>query len=677
MNISELVRFLGETLGEVIKDLEPPAIFQLEEEIRLGAKARREGDLSAGERLYTVISRLSHDESLAIATAFTIYFDLVNLAEEQHRLQVLDDRKRANWPEPIEDSLAEAIKKIARARISEDDLSQVLQELDIELVLTAHPTEAKRRTVLRKVQKIAQILDNLENRPDLKDLEDARSQLMEIITSLWLTRRTRTSRPAVTDEVRTGLYFIGNVFWEVIPEVYRNLNEALHKYYPGIEVKHPWLHLASWMGGDRDGNPFVDSEVTAETLRLHRGLAVENHRKNLGDLARDLSLSAQNVVLPPDLEQWLIKRQPLPQHAEYLKNRYPDEPYRLILSILVADLAWASQENMKGRLLSDEPARARIKEEEISQILEKISINLPQKIAEGGLARVQAQLKTFGLFAARLDIREDSARINATVGETFRALGYSSDFEQADPDVRLEILLSFLQNKPPTLAEKPGVTQETSETWSLFNLIRRVRQIYGQKLLGPFIISMTASPADLLAVLLMARWEGCAEGMDIVPLFETISDLIAAPKILEQLFQLQIYRDHLESCNNRQMVMIGYSDSNKDGGYLSANWSLFQAQIAIAEVAKTYGIRLTLFHGRGGTVARGGGPANRAIQAQPAGTIHGQLRITEQGEVIVARYANEKLAGRHLEQIASAVLLASFPQTWAEVIPDSWKPKWR
>ncbi len=299
---------------------------------------------------------------------------------------------------------------------------------------------------------------------------------------------------------------------------------------------------------------------------------------------------------------------------------------------------------------------------------------MPPAIAQTELKTAIRQLQIFGLNAARLDIREDASRLNAALGEILRALEITPDFEHLPGPERTALLFRLLGEPSPELSSHPGVTTTTAETWALFQLIGRVVSIYGHALLGPMVISMTHSEADVLTVLLLARWAKCDQGLQITPLFESIADLKAAAKMLETLFASPVYRSHLGSCNNEQIVMIGYSDSNKDGGYLMANWSLYQAQELISQVARTYGVTLTLFHGRGGTVARGGGPANHAIRAQPVGSINGRFRLTEQGETIASRYSNPELAHRHLEQIVHAILLASGP-----VIPERAKVpvEWR
>jgi phosphoenolpyruvate carboxylase len=367
----------------------------------------------------------------------------------------------------------------------------------------------------------------------------------------------------------------------------------------------------------------------------------------------------------------------------FLEERYSNEPYRLALSLLANDLAEASRDDMTARLLEAQPHQARARLEDFTRPLEVIRAAVPGPVAHDQLHTLEMQFRVFGLHAARLDLREDSGRLNAALNEILRGLKIDYLEDERFPaghlhateaaEARLVLITRLLSSPLPVLSATPGVTPATAETWALFHLLARTRQVYGAELLGPFIISMTRSAADLLTVLLMARWTACDQGLDIVPLFETVEDLAAAPEILKELFELESYRRHLESCGNHQMVMIGYSDSNKDGGYLAANWSLYQAQEAIAGLCREAGITLTLFHGRGGTVARGGGPANRAIRAQPPGTLQGRFRLTEQGEIIAARYANPFIAHRHLEQIVNAVLLASAPQDWADPVQPAWR----
>jgi len=673
MDVSTTIHFLGDLLGEVLSELESPLVFEIEERIRLEAKRRRTASenspgsgapadeaVFAGIALANTVASLTSDQARAVAAAFALYFDLVNLAEENERVDLLRQQAHQKDSAPLPDSLMATIGDLFAQGVSSSELEILLDNLSIELVLTAHPTEAKRRTLLSKHERLAACLRDLSEKTLLPgEMAELKRKLHTEIISFWLTSRARTAQPDVTDEVRSGLYFVEAYFWDVIPQIYQDLNRALEVYYPEIRFSRTWLRLASWIGGDRDGNPNVTTPITAETLRLHRGLAVETHRRNLQDLARKLSFSASRVPPSPGLQDWFRQRRPLPDHVAYLETRYADEPYRIALSLLADDLAQASRDDMTSRLLSASPHTARAHLEDFTRPLDMIAQSIPESLSKGELQRLRQQLQIFGLTSTRLDIREDSGQLRSALGELLRGLGVVLNYEQMTASERCHLLQKLIEDPAPALAEHPGISRQTSETVALFQLIARARQIYGPDLLGPFIISMTRDASDLLGVLLLARWMGCADCLQIVPLFETLADLTSAPVILKDLFEMPVYAEHLSSCCNEQMVMIGYSDSNKDGGYLAANWALYQAQEKIAEVCKQNEIRLTLFHGRGGTVARGGGPANRAIRAQPLGTVQGRFRVTEQGEIITSRYFNPILAHRHLEQIASAVLMSS------------------
>jgi phosphoenolpyruvate carboxylase len=479
----------------------------------------------------------------------------------------------------------------------------------------------------------------------------------------------------VTDEVRTGLFFVDTVLWDALPRIGADLQAALREHYPGLAAPSGWLTLASWIGGDRDGNPLVVTPVTAETLRLHRGLAVERHRRNLLALARRLSLSDRRCPPPAALTAWLQSRRPLPMRVARLEQRYAGEPYRLALSLLAADLEVASQDDMTARLLDETPHHALVSSEPVARVLDLIADGIPAALAVDGLDMLRAQLATFGLHALRLDVREDAGRLGIALGGILAGLGIAASFERQDDATRSALLLRLLAEespKPSDITGAAGAREESAETWRLFRLLARTESVYGRDPLGCFVISMTRGPADVLTVMLLARWAGCAPGLPIVPLFETLDDLDAAPRVLGALFTTPAYRAHLEAAGSRQTVMIGYSDSNKDGGYLAAGWALYQAQQAVARACAEHGVASTIFHGRGGTVARGGGPAGRAIRAQPPGTVRGRFRLTEQGETIASRYAEPELAHRHLEQIVSAVLLASAETRVRDVAP-TWR----
>ena len=671
MNLSQTVRMLGNILGQVLVEQESEEIFNIEEEIRDLSKQRRAGVSEASEHLSQQVEALTVEQARAVASAFALYFDLVNLAEENDRVVKFKSGKREI--EAAKNSIKKVVENFRERQIPAEKVQAMLDKLEIELVLTAHPTQAKRRSLMSKLVRISELLKDLTENDSPAALEEAIvDQLYTEISTYWLTERARTAQPQVTDEVRTGLYFIDAVFWDVLPQIYQELEEALAEQYPGVAAPEKWLSLASWIGGDRDGNPNVTYPVTAETLRLHRGLAIEKHRKSIQDLARKFTFSDRLFPPPPALTEWFQNRQPLPDHVAFLASRYQNEPFRLALSLLASELQFASEEAMTARLLSDRPHEARVQVEDLLTPVRIISEYLPGKLRKTTIEPLKKQLHIFGLHAARLDIREDAARINAVVGEILRALDMTPSFAKDCDEDRTEQLTSLLDDAPPNLAERPGVTIETAETWSVFKLIRRAQQVYGEELFGVFVISMAQCPADVLSVLLLSRWAGCNK-LRIAPLFETVNDLRNAPDVLRDLFEHNAYRQHLKANDDHQIVMIGYSDSNKDAGYLSANWNLYQAQEEIAAVCREYGVNLTLFHGRGGTVARGGGPASRAIMSQPPGTINGKFRLTEQGETIASRYSNPDLAFQHLEQVVSAVIGASLPEETGQQIPPSWQ----
>ncbi|HSD82406.1 MAG TPA: phosphoenolpyruvate carboxylase, partial [Anaerolineae bacterium] len=393
LELSDAVHLLGDLLGQVISTEESPQLFEIEEKIRAQAKARRSGDVQAGKHLAAEVATLPPEAARGVAAAFTLYFDLINVAEEHYRVQALRQRQRELYPNPISESIAEAIGQLKERGLTPEQMAALLSQLHVELVLTAHPTEAKRRTILSKLQRVGLGLRRLDSTDLLPhEREAVRHALRAEITALWLTDQARTAKPGATDEVRTGLYFIGEIFWEVLPRIYADLDEALEQHYPQLKSPAHWLTLASWTGGDRDGNPNVTAGTTAETLRLHRGLAIEQHRKALHEVARRFSLSARRVPPPAELKAWLDARHPLPDHVAFLERRYAGEPYRLTLSLLSADLEQASQEQMTARLLENAPHTARISLSDLTQPIELIASVTPAALSHYPLRKVQQQL---------------------------------------------------------------------------------------------------------------------------------------------------------------------------------------------------------------------------------------------------------------------------------------------
>jgi phosphoenolpyruvate carboxylase len=688
-SLSQDIHLLGDILGRVIRRQAGVEIFELEERIRALCKARRlDGDPEIDERLMVVVSGMSIEEEELVARAFATYFDLINLAEEHHRVRVLRRRERASHPNPMSESIAAAISVLRQLGLDDYEMEKLLDNLRIELVFTAHPTQAKRRTVLSKLRRITKALNELEIRNLVpSERMELEAQILSEVTALWTTSRSRTAKPTVTDEARTGLYYFDVTLWEVIPQLYKAAAESLVRYFPNLSLPKRFLTFGSWVGGDRDGNPNVTADVTAETLRLHRGLALEKHRKQARVLDRSLSVSDELVYFDPATKDALDAFEERSEHVAYLYDRYPHEPYRLWSSVLGADLAEASSGDMVSRLmgLANPPLRIRSR----ADLLTPLEM-MDQMLAAQGLSDIAAtdledalrQAEVFGLHAASLDLRQHSEYNTAVLNELFERLGMVENYASLDDAQKLIVLIEMLQNPVPDLNDLSDLSDETAETLALFQIIKRATDFYGLELFGPYIVSMTHSVTDILAPLLLAYWHGLcfqpdreSDSLTFAPLFETRDDLKNAPQIMSSLFENHRYARHLERTGQSQTIMIGYSDSNKDAGYLAANWELYQAQDALAQTCKKYQINLTLFHGRGGTTARGGGPANRAILAQPAGSVGGRIRITEQGEVIDDRYGHPAVARRHLEQVVNAVLMASVPDQYGTHVAV--KPEWQ
>ena len=679
--LSAEIRRLGHILGEIIVKLEGKAIFDLEEKLRLLAKSSRAGDVTAERDLQAAVQKLTISEAASMAMAFTVYFELVNLAEETHRVRILRKRRRAQYTvpntPPMKESIGAALRELKARNVPAGTVQQLLDKLSIELVFTAHPTEAKRRTMLNKLQRLAQRLHNPEAliEDEITGIANPRAMEREI-TSLWLTDRSRSARPEVTDEVRTGLWYFDTTLWQTVPLLQDELERALADTYPTIKAPTRWITFGSWMGGDRDGNPNVTPTVTAETLMLHRRLALEKIEVSLDELARLLSVSSRLDPVSPELSRLLEADEQLGPHLRAIRDRYPHEPYRLLLIGLRDRILDAQKTEKPQLLLSPAPADATapaIKTKDVLGLLDLISESLSSHraalLADGELHRLRQQITLFGLGVARLDLRQHSGRHESAVHEIFKALHLAPDYTALSEEERVALLVEVLAKPAPLLPDT--FTPETGDVVGSLRVVKRAIELFGEEVVGAYVISMTHDLSDILEVLVFQHLVGVS--LDIAPLFETLGDLEAAPAILGQMFACEPYRRHLQARRDHQMIMLGYSDSNKDCGYLTANWALFQAQETISAVCRSHGLGLTLFHGRGGSIARGGGPAAKAILAQPCGLYDAMIRVTEQGEVLSTRYHDPDLAFRIIEQMAYGVLLgAEAAQRKAEV-PEAWR----
>jgi phosphoenolpyruvate carboxylase len=663
------IRTLGNLLGETIIEQEGEELFAQEEEIRALAKAWRAGEQSAQHQIVNLVSHLVEDpaRALAVLKAFSTYFQLVNLAEENQRVDILRQRAVVAHERKIfvAETIAHAVRRLQVEGVQADEMRELLHDLLIVPVFTAHPTESKRRGVLFKLKTMANILREMDTVALIpSERAEKEDRLRENIVLLWQTDEMRDRPPTVMDEVRNGLYFFETTLFDLLPRIYREMEKALADCYPDEEFDIPiFLRYGSWVGGDRDGNPYVDVATTEETLRAHKDVVLELYGRKVEELYNHLTTGLKWGGFSSEFIESLRRDFMLvPDSEREVLDRFDQEPYRqkLIMMFRRIEATRAeNRQNWKERKLN--PRAYRDAAEfltDLRLIRDSLAQNKGERVAHGQLSTLIRQVEVFGFHLATLDIRQHSGRHRSAMAEVLARYGLATDYETMPEADRVAILSREIMNPRP-LTSRLDFSDETNQTLELFRLIRRARQIIGPESIKTYIISMTTQVSHMLEVLLFARDAGLMGEIEVVPLFETIEDLRAAPQIMTKMFQNAAYLRHLAKLNNHQQIMIGYSDSNKDGGYLIANWMLFQAQRGLAKVFDQYKIKLLLFHGRGGTVGRGGGPANRAILAQPPESVRGRIKLTEQGEVISGRYSNSDIAHRHLEQLISAVMLTS------------------
>ena len=667
---SAQVRLLGDILGRTIDDIEGHDRFTLVEQVRSLAVAHRNGDEAAGPELTELLRSIPAADALVVVTAFAAWFRLINLAEDQAlvRQLILDRQTAAHEGRAHDETILAAVQQLASDGVGPEHIGDVLAQLAIRPVLTAHPTESKRRTVLTKLGRVSAALRRLDQErlsPEVR--RNLESYLAEEIASLWLTDETRMHAPSVIDEVRNGLYWLDAVLYDLVPRLYRELDAALATVYPGVEVDvERFLRFGSWIGGDRDGNPNVTVAVTQETLREHKALAIRLLRRSIDRMHAHLSISKRRGTTSELAARYDELASRLPDEAHRLEAVYPAQPHRQFLA-LVYQVLLVTEERARRPWRADRQVdpRSYATADELVADLQVLRDSLRHAgahlIADGRVRDLQVQAEVFGFHLATLDLRQHASRHRAALAAVFARYGDTDDFEAMPESERVALLTHELGQRRPLAPAVLDFDDETNETLGLFRLVRQAYERFGPDAIDTYIISMTQHVSDVLAVLVMARDAGCDGGLDVVPLFETVDDLERAPKMLDELLSTEPYRAHVRTRGDHQQVMIGYSDSNKDGGYLTATWQLQLAQRALVEVADRHGVALTLFHGRGGSIGRGGGPANAAIRAQPPQAVRGRLKLTEQGEVIAARYRDPALAHRHLEQVVHAVLMTARP----------------
>ncbi len=688
--LSADVHLLGDLLGSVLREQEGERLYAVEEELRAAAKHLRAG-YSAAER--RTVERLVRGVDAASATrilrAFTVYFHLINEAEQQEIVRVNRERELHPEQKPRLESIAEAVYWAKSSGISATVLRSLVRSLSIEPVFTAHPTEAKRRTVLMKLKRISALLFELRRDGVLpRERERMISEMRRHLTSLWQTDEVRATTLTPMDEVENGLFFFGETVWPLVSWLRDDLRRAIRRYYPGAPFEVPvFLKFGSWIGGDRDGNPNVTPEITRRAVRAHRALALRLHIRSLRNLRHELSQSVRLVRISDALKRSIESDRAEITPDRETARRYHVEPYRLKL--------WMMERRLRNTLVAgSRPGAAGYRGArefvaDLRLIHESLRENRAAEVAgDGTLDDTILQAETFGFHLAELDVRQHRDEHGRALAGIFAALRMlDKPYARMDETARVELLTALLRSPRPLISPAVPLPPEAQRVVDLFRAIRESHQRFGTDVIRCYVVSFTRNVSELLEVLLLAketgifRWRARRDALvpesdlDVVPLLETVEDLRAAGGFLRGLFANPVYALQLKARGNSQEIMLGYSDSNKDGGYLSANWELYKAQERIAAACREHGVTWRFFHGRGGSIGRGGGRTGQAILSQPVGSVAGRFRFTEQGEVISFRYSLPALAHRHLEQIVHAVMLTSAPRakkSWHRPVPPEW-----
>jgi len=648
----EDIRFLGRLLGDTIREQAGAEVFDLVETIRRTAvHYRKEHDLPSLKHLERTIGRLGSAHATSVVRAFSYFHHLANAAEDLN----------ARRAQPTEGTIAGAFERLRAAHVSNKTLVSFFERARVEPVLTAHPTEVQRKSILDRHHAIIALLAARGDRPQ-RDIDEIEKALRRQILILWKTNELRLSKPTVADEIENGLAYFRSTFLHAIPRLYAEIEDALG---PGTRVA-PFLRVASWIGGDRDGNPHVTAEVTEHAAGRQASVAFAHYLAEIHALGAELSLSSRYGETAPELAA-LAARSP-----DRGTSRDEEAYRRALVGIYARVTATARARGVDPGAAGPPaaPARPYGDPSELSADLVVIATALADDgaalAADGRLRNLIRDVEVFGFHLCPLDLRQHSEVHGRVVSEILaRATGRRGYETLAEPD-RQALLLREIWTQRPLVSPHLSYSDETAQVLATLAATARVRARFGDRAIPNYVISMTAAPSDVLEVALLLKEVGLLIpgeeptcGLNIIPLFETIEDLRRAGTVLDQLFSITYYRKLLESRGDMQEVMLGYSDSNKDGGFLTSNWELYKGELSIVETCKQHGVGLRLFHGRGGTVGRGGGPSYRAVLAQPRGSVNGQLRLTEQGEVIASKYADPVVGRRNLGTLVAATMEAT------------------
>jgi phosphoenolpyruvate carboxylase len=678
------VRFLANLLGDVLVYQGGKELLDTVDKIREMSKSMRAQFIP---ELYNEFKQTIHSLNPEIRhqviRAFAIFFHLVNIAEQNHRIRRKRDYERSAGESIQPGSIESVVKDLKLRDTPIAEVQEILQGISLELVMTAHPTEATRKSVLDIHHRIADGVMELDN-PMLtfREREQLSEKLSGEVLTLWQTDELRDRKPTVLDEVRNGLYYFDETLFDVLPELYGEVERCLNKYYPAETWHVPtFLRFGTWIGGDRDGNPSVTASITWKTLEMHRFLAIRKYVEGLRELMEYMSFSKNIAEVSPELMQ-SIEEDHLRMSISYEEAwRNEKEPYRIKLTYILEKIHNTGNPQIEAQAkynTADEFAA------DLHVLDRSLRHHYASYIADKFIKKLIRQVELFGFHTAALDVRQHSQEHESAMAEILAKMGITPQYSSLTEEGKIELLTNVLNDPRPITSSYLDYSESTKECLAVFHTIKAAQQEFGQKCITTYLISMTRGTSDLLEVLVLSKEAGLyrreSDGsvtctLQPAPLFETIEDLHAAPNIIHTLFQIPAYRDSLNGLQHMQEIMLGYSDSNKDGGVVTANWELRVALKRITEAASSYGVKLKFFHGRGGALGRGGMPLNRSILAQPADTLGAGIKITEQGEVLSQRYAIKGIAYRSLEQaiwaLITAAVQARHPQS--DVSEQQWE----
>ncbi|WP_028490263.1 phosphoenolpyruvate carboxylase [Thiothrix lacustris] len=698
--LQENSRQFGELLGEVIREQEGEAVYNAVEKLRRGYILLRTGnDDTIRTDMMNFIDGLDVDMLEQVIRAFNTFYILTNIVEEdfQHRERRREIQKAdsALW----KGSVRRTVLELQQNGMTAEELQFLFNQMRYTPVFTAHPTEARRRSMMEIQRRIFLVIDQLSNNPEASERESLIRHLKAQIQLMWRTNEVRTRKPTVEDEIRYGLYYFRESLFDAIPTVYRYYERAARiTYGSGSVIVPSFLRFGSWIGGDRDGNPFVTPALTRQAIRMQMQLALEEYTQRVKALRSILSHSLEFITPTPEFSAYLQQEDQRIGIGEvvfhYAQESFQQEPYRRLLSIMhhklqeTLNAVNARLEHGHANLSTDAYTDVTEFIQELYLIRDSLRSHGDHVIAGRELKDLIRLAETCGFGLYKLDIRQESTIHSETVAEVLQLSGLCHNYLELPENERMEILAELILRPRLPMPHRPKLSERTAETLEIFDSMLEMRNEAGAGIFGTYVISMTHHASHIMEVMLLAHMAGLVGydanrklfcNIQISPLFETIDDLKRITEVLSHLLENEAYRLLLSASGNMQEVMLGYSDSCKDGGILASNWNLYNAQKEVITLTDKYGVKCRLFHGRGGTVGRGGGPTHEAIIAQPPDTVHGQIKFTEQGEVLAAKYSNVETAVYELGVGSTGLLKASigllkkrgsYPQEFLNAMSD-------